>query len=152
MSRTRLQVVLSDAEDHQLYELRDAAGIPKRTKQRAEMLRLSHRGWTTEQIAEYLACRVETVRRTIHRWQRAGVAGLWDAARSGRPAGWQASDFALVEAHLQGPGTFNSRQIVELLESECNVHLSRRHVSRLLKKKGIAGSALGKATDVNKIP
>ena len=68
MSRTRLQVVLSDAEDNQLYELRDADDVPKRTKQRAEMLRLSHRSWTTEQIAEYLNCRVETVRRAIHRW------------------------------------------------------------------------------------
>ena len=152
MSRTRLQVVLSDAEDNQLYELRDADDVPKRTKQRAEMLRLSHRSWTTEQIAEYLNCRVETVRRAIHRWQSAGLDGLWDAPRSGRPARWQASDFALVEQSLQGPGTFNSRQIVELLESECDVHLSRRHVSRLLKKRGIVGSARGKASNASKTP
>lgn len=152
MSRTRLQVVLSDAEDNQLYELRDADGVPKRTKQRAEVLRLSHRGWTTERIAEYLSCRVETVRRAIHRWQSAGIDGLRDAPRSGRPTGWRASDFALVEQHLKGPGTFNSRQIVEFLESECDVHLSRRHVSRLLKKRGIAGSALGKATNASKTP
>ena len=150
MSRTRLQVVLSDGEDQQLYELRDADSIPKRTKQRAEMLRLSHRGWTTEQIAEYLGCRVETVRRAIHRWQKQGLEGLWDAPRSGRPAEWQASDFEVVERSIAGPGSVNSRQIVELLASECNVHLSRGHVSRLLKKRGTVGSGRGKVTSASK--
>lgn len=134
MSRTRLQVILSELEDQQLYELRESKTVPNRTKRRAETLRLNHRGWPTERIAEYLNCRVETVRRTIHRWQAQGMDGLSDAARSGRPAGWKASDFAVVEAHIAGPGTFNSGQVVALLESECDVHLSRRHVSRLLKK------------------
>lgn len=152
MSRTRLQVHLTDAEDYQLYELRADASVPKRTKRRAEMLRLNHRGWTTEQIAEYLSCRCETVRRTIHRWQQSGIDGLWDAPRQGRPLKWQASDFAVVEQRLAEPDTFNSRQVVELLAAECDVHLSRRHVSRLLKKKGTGGSAPGKATNANKTP
>ena len=116
------------------------------------MLRLNHRGWTTEQIAEYLVCRCETVRRTIHRWQQSGLDGLWDAPRQGRALKWQASDFAMVEQRLAEPGTFNSRQVVDLLASDCGVHLSRRHVSRLLKKRGTAGSAHGKAIDENRIP
>lgn len=150
MSRTRLQVDLTDAEDRQLYELREDASVPTRTKRRAEMLRLNHRGWTTEQIAEYLSCQCETVRRAIHRWQQGGLDGLWDAPRQGRPRKWQASDFAVVEQRLAEPGTVNSRQVVELLASDCDVHLSRRHVSRLLKKKGIAGSAPAKAINKNK--
>lgn len=152
MSRPRLQVHLTDAEDQQLYELREAASVPNRTKRRAEMLRLNHRGWTTEQIAEYLGCRCATVRRAIHRWQQSGIDGLWDAPRQGRPLKWQASDFAVIEQRLAEPGTFNSRQVVELLASDCDVHLSRRHVSRLLKKRGIAGSAPVKATNENKTP
>lgn len=152
MSRTRLQVHLTAAEDHQLYELRADASVPNRTKRRAEMLRLNHRGWTTEQIAEYLACRIETVRRAIRRWQQAGLAGLWDAPRQGRAPKWQASDFAVVEQRLSKPGTLNSRQVVEMLASDCDVHLSRRHVSRLLKKRGTVGSVPVKATSENKIP
>ena len=150
MSRTRLQVTLTNAEDHQLYELREDATVPKRTKRRAEMLRLNHRGWTTEKIAEYLSCRIETVRRAIHRWQRLGLDGLWDAPRQGRPLKWQTSDFVVVEQRLSEPGTVNSRQVVELLASDCDVHLSRRHVSRLLKKRGSAGSAPGKAISESK--
>lgn len=150
MSRTRLQVVLSEAEDQQLYELRESPTVPNRTKCRAEMLRLNHRGWQTEQIAEYLSCRVETVRVAIHRWHKQGMEGLWDAPRSGRPTGWNASDFEVVEAHLSGPATFNSAQVVELLDSERGVHLSRRHVSRLLKKRGTVGNVPEPAINANK--
>lgn len=35
MSRTRLQVVLSEAEDQQLYELRESPTVPNQTKRRA---------------------------------------------------------------------------------------------------------------------
>ena len=150
MSRTRLQVNLTDAEDHQLYELREDATVPARTKRRAEMLRLNHRGWPTEKIAEYLECQRDTVRRAIHRWQQSGIEGLWDAPRQGRPLKWQAGDFAVVEERLCDPGTFNSRQVVELLATERDVHLSRRHVSRLLKKRGTAGSAPGKVINASK--
>ena len=150
MSRTRLQVSLTDTEDCELYELRDDKTASARTKRRAEMLRLNHRGWGTEQIAEYLGCQRETVRQAIHRWQHSGLAGLRDAPRQGRPRKWQASDFAVVEQQLAGASTFNSRQIVELLKTECNVQLSRRQVSRLLKKRGTVGSAPVKATSRSK--
>ena len=53
MTRPRLQVVLSIEEDRTLLELRTAISVSQRTQDRAEVLRLSHRGWTTERIAEY---------------------------------------------------------------------------------------------------
>lgn len=39
--------------------------------------RLSARGWTVAQIAEYLNWHQKTVRETIHRWQRGGLSALW---------------------------------------------------------------------------
>ncbi|WP_416349208.1 helix-turn-helix domain-containing protein [Leptolyngbya sp. CCNP1308] len=79
-----LRVELSSDEDRTLQDLRVATGIPQWTKDRAETLRLSHRGWTPHQIAEYLGWRVATARRAIHRWQQDGLYGLWDSPRSGR--------------------------------------------------------------------
>ncbi|MEP0912924.1 helix-turn-helix domain-containing protein [Leptolyngbya sp. GB1-A1] len=76
MTRPRLQVVLTAEEDRTLLELRTASSVPQRTKDRAEVLRLSHRGWTTEQIAEYFDWRVETVRETIYCWRKQGLEGL----------------------------------------------------------------------------
>lgn len=150
MTRTLLKVNLTQGEDEQLFELRDDASVPKRTKLRAEMLRLNHRGWQTKEIAEYLDCRVETVRRAIYRWQAGSLENLWDAPREGRPRSWDESDMGYIEQQLDEPGTFNSRQVVELLNSARDVQLSRRHVSRLLKKRGTVGSAQDTATSKNK--
>ena len=151
MAQAPLHVGLSEAEDQQLFELRDAPEIPKRTRQRAEMLRLSHRGWKTAQIAEYLGCRVAMVREAIHRWETSGLEGLYDKPRSGRPPRWQEADWVYVEAQLsEGSKTFNSRQVSELLSSERKVKLSRRQTRRVLKKRGTVGSGPGPVIKTSK--
>ena len=151
MSTPRLQVTLSAEEDRTLFELRRADTIPQRTKDRASALRLNHRGWTTEQIAEYLDWQVATVRQTIHRWQDQGLYGLWDSPRSGRPRSWEEADMASVEATIQESSqTVNSRQLVNQLAQERQVKLSRRHLRRVLKKRAIAGSGLDTATKASK--
>lgn len=143
MTRPVLRVELSEDSDRTLRELSEAASEPKRTQRRAAMLRLNHRGWTTNQIAEYFNCQVATVRQAIYRWRAGGLAALWDDPRAGRPRQWQTSDMDYVEDQLSTAQSFNSRQLVDLLEQDCNVHLSRRHLSRLLKKRGIVGNAPG---------
>lgn len=151
MSRTRLQVTLSPTEDQTLLELRKSPTIPQRTKDRAVALRLNHRGWTTEQIAEYLDWQVASVRRTIHRWHNQGLSGLWDSNRSGRPRKWSEPDMAYLEETIATTeATLNSRQLVDELEQARGVSLSRRHLRRLLKKKGIAGNELDTVISANK--
>ena len=140
MGQAALYVTLSVQEDQQLFELKDAANVPKRTRIRAEMLRLSHRGWKTDKIAEYLGCRASMVRRAIHQWKASGLGGLNDRHRSGRPQKWIEADFAYVEKQLSSEAkTFNTRQIRELLGQERQVHLTQRQISRVMKKRGIGG-------------
>ena len=151
MSTPRLQVTLSAEEDRTLFELRRAETIPQRTKDRATALRLNHRGWTTEQIAEYLDWRVATVRQTIHRWRDQGLGGLWDSPREGRPRRWEEADMAYVETTIEeSTTTVNSGQVVNKLEQERKVTLSRRHLRRVLKKRAVAGNGHGTATRVSK--
>ncbi|MEM9505661.1 MAG: helix-turn-helix domain-containing protein [Cyanobacteria bacterium P01_E01_bin.43] len=100
------------------------------------MLRLNHRGWRTEQIADYLNCQVATVRKAIHRWQQDGLYGLWDSPRPGRPVTWSIADIEhLTEKIETSAETFNSRQLAQELEEARAVKLSRRHLRRVLKKK-----------------
>ncbi|OKH23370.1 transposase [Chroogloeocystis siderophila 5.2 s.c.1] len=148
MTRPRLQVVLSTEEDRTLLELRTATTVPQRTKDRAEVLRLSQRGWTTEQIAEYFDWRVETVRETIYRWRDQGLGGLWDAQRPGRRPQWQAADMAHVEQWLQqDTQTHNAQQVVHQLQKERQVTLSPRQLRRILKKRATVGSAPDRAIE-----
>lgn len=151
MSTPRLQVTLSSDEDRTLFELRRSDTIPQRTKDRATALRLNHRGWTTEQIAEYLGWQIATVRQTIHRWRDQGLGGLWDSPRQGRPRCWDEEDMAYVESTIEESSTtINSRQLVNQLDQTRAVSLSRRHLRRVLKKRGIAGNAHGTATKASK--
>jgi transposase len=52
---------------------------------RAHMVLLSGRGCPVAQIALIHACGEEVVRIWLHRYQRAGVVGLYDQPKSGRP-------------------------------------------------------------------
>lgn len=52
---------------------------------RAHMVLLSDRGFTVPQIAAIHDCGEDVVRTWLHRYERAGVAGLEDDPRSGRP-------------------------------------------------------------------
>ena len=52
---------------------------------RAHMVLLSDRGFSVPRIAVIHACGEDVVRTWLHRYERAGMAGLEDAPRSGRP-------------------------------------------------------------------
>lgn len=57
-----IHLVLSPEEDQTLSELRVAATVPQRTRDRAHMLRLNAQGWTVLAIAEVFECQENTVR------------------------------------------------------------------------------------------
>ena len=136
MSPPGLRIQLSAEEDKTLHELAQACTVPRRTRERAEVLRLNHRGWTTQQIAEYLDWRVATVRTAIYRWRDQGLMGLWDQPRSGRPPRLNDGDWAHLRHCLENEEqTYTSAQLVEELEKRRGVYLSRRQLRRLLKKK-----------------
>ena len=71
----RLRIFLSKEENRTLRELRTAKTVPQRVKDRASMLRLNNAGWYIEDIAVYFNCHRQTVRESIKRWQKLGLAG-----------------------------------------------------------------------------
>jgi len=56
-----------------------------RDRLRAQMVLLSHRGYSPQQIAAFTGQSDETVRRWLHRFRGGGCPGLREAPRSGRP-------------------------------------------------------------------
>lgn len=73
MSTLPLRVELSSEEARTLQDLRVASRIHQRTKDRAEALRLSHRGWTPHHIAAYLGGQVATACTAFIGGSRRGV-------------------------------------------------------------------------------
>ncbi len=133
----RLRIFLTEEEKQTLEELRRAKEVPQRTKDRAQVLLLNARGLKNEQIAQGLNWAISTVRQTLHRWDKMGLAGLWDApGRGGKPR-YSESDLVYLENCLaQEPRTYNSKQLAKKLASERQVNLSPDRLRRVLKKRG----------------
>lgn len=133
----RLRAYLTPEEDRTLFELRTATTVPQRVKDRAEVVRLSHRGWYVEKIADFFNWHLQTVREPLHRWREKGLGGLWEAPGRGKQRRWTEADLEYLEHLLvEDPRTYNSKQLAPKLLDERQVELSPGHLRELLKKRG----------------
>jgi len=131
-----LRIILTSEEDRTLAELRQAQSVPKRTRDRAHMLRLNAEGWNVPMIAEIFHCHEHTVRATLRRWETGGLGGLWEAPGRGAGPKWQPADLDYLSACLEEePRSYNSVQLAKKLKQERLVDLSSDRLRRLLKKK-----------------
>jgi transposase-like protein len=92
-----LRIKLNPEEENTLTELRQSQSIPYRIRDReaythssaspsgnrAHMLKLNAQGITVPEIARIFDCHEHTVRATIKRWEKLGLAGLKDAPGRG---------------------------------------------------------------------
>lgn len=133
----RLRVFLTHEEDRTLRELRRATTVPQRVKDRAEVVRMNARGDYVETIAMYFDWHVETVRKTIKRWQTGGLGGLWEASGRGKPRRWQEADLAYLEQVLrEDERTYTAAQLAEKLEQDRQIRFSPGHLREVLEKRG----------------
>lgn len=131
-----IRIVLTEEEDRTLWELRVAASVPYRTRDRAHMLWLNAQGWTVPAIAEIFDCHEHTVRATIRRWQADGLGGLWEAPGRGAKRKWSEADMQHLEKCLeQEERTYNSFQLALKLSQERNVKLSPDRLRHVLQKR-----------------
>ena len=75
---------LSKTEKAQLEE-ESHKGDGHRVRRRAHTILLSADGFTIDEIARIYQTDRATVTSTFNRWEKAGLSGLSDEARSGRP-------------------------------------------------------------------
>ena len=137
----RLRVFLNQEEDRTLFELRTALAVSQKVKDRAEVVRLNSRGWYVEKIAAHFNWADQTVRETLHKWDKKGLGGLWDASGRGGMTKWKEEDIVYLEECLKNePRTYNSRQLAIKLEEEKNIKLSPDRIRRVLKKRGFIGN------------
>lgn len=139
-----LKVHLSKEEDQELLEFQKIDGIPARVKERAEIIRLNHHGWTVEKIAKYKQKSPHTVRASLHRWSAGGLKGLWEEPGRGRKRSWLEADVEYLETCIERDSrTYNSFQLAQKLKQDRGVTLSSDRIRKLLKKRGGDGKELG---------
>jgi len=132
----RLRVFLSREQDRTLLNLR-TADVPQKVKDRAEVIRLNAHGWYVEKIAAHFNWTPQTVREVLHKWQKAGLQGLWELPGRGVKPKWKEDDIVFLEECLKKElRTYNSRQLAQKLESDRSVQLSPDRLRGVLKKRG----------------
>ena len=140
MSSPPLRVFLNREEERTLWELSKAEIVTLRTRERAQVLRLSSQGWKVDKIAKYMKCNKETVRRTIHRWKEKRLGGLYSKKGSGRKKKWSDEDLQVIEDKLEKEErSYHSKQLCTILKEERNIEMSERQMRRILKKRIMSG-------------
>ncbi len=71
----------------------------------------------------------------VHRWNKSGLSGLWDAVGRGNKARWTDEDWQVLKQWLDEPRSISARQLSQRLARERQVFLGAEQVRRILKKR-----------------
>lgn len=126
---------LSDTEIQSLRDASQHASKPAQ-RRRAHGILLSHKGYTINQISEILEVRRETVARWLSAWQREGLDGLADKARTGRPTIYDDQDRERLQV-LVAETPHQIRALLAHMEQETGKVVSLNTLRRVLKKSGV---------------
>jgi transposase len=142
MSR-RLEFTLTKEQLVEIEEAINHSPYPE-VRQRAIAIRLLHKGYKPEQVAELVAITANTIWMWHRRWREGGVAGLQDQPRSGRPR--KATEpycRALEETLNSDPASYGYSFTVWTMdrlrahmEQKTGIRLSRARFAMVLEREG----------------
>lgn len=129
------RVQMSDEQQRELQRRTHEPGIRPRTRDRLEMVRLSHRGRSVPQIASHLGRSEKRVRHWIKTFLAAGFAALADRPPVGRPSRLTPAVRDAVRQELEkGDRTWTAPQLAAWVAQECRVTVSTAHLRRFLRR------------------
>jgi transposase len=116
-----------------------------RSVERAKIVWLSHEGKGVTAIAQELHLDADTVRAQLKRFNRLGLPGLADAARSGRPATYTAEQVGeVIAAALSDPrelglsfGSWTLDRLEAYLNEEQGIAMKRSRIDEILLAEGL---------------
>ena len=105
----------------------------RRARLRAHGLLLSHQGFALRRIADIYQVSRSAVSEWMERWHSAGLVGLYDQPRSGRPPSLTPEEQHKVDQYLQEHPK-DLKQVAHLLEQDSQKRVSTKTLKRLIKK------------------
>ena len=123
---------LSDIEMQTLTDMHHFH-LSRRARMRAHGILLSHQGLAMGRIAAVYQVSRYAVSEWLERWHSAGLVGLYDHPRSGRPPRLTPDEQHKVDQYLQDHPK-DLKQVVHVLEQETTKRVSTKTIKRLIKK------------------
>jgi transposase len=142
VGRIKMRYV-SDISEAELNTLEEAHKKHRtaRVRNRAHVIILSHKGFRIGEIAEICGISRQAVSRTMTGWEESGLAGLYDAPRSGRPHVLTPEDEEFVHELLEEEPR-STKKILINLEDRRGKTVSGSTLRRVIKK-SVSGNASG---------
>jgi transposase len=136
---------LTDEENEQIKRLAHSRTAPARLVERTQMIWLASQGRRVAAIATALHVNAETVRLWLKRFNAAGLEGLKDAPRSGRPATYTPAQVGeVIAAALTNPqqlglpfGCWTLDRLQAYLNEEKALPIKRSRIDELLIAEGL---------------
>jgi transposase len=136
---------LTDAEQATVERLAHSRTAPARQVERARIIRHASRGEDVPRIAEQLRLDAYTVRRWLHRFQAAGLGGLEDRPRAGRPPTYSPEQVAtVIAAALTDPKTLDLPfaswtldRLATFLHERKGIAIQRSRIDEILLGEGL---------------
>jgi transposase len=144
MHRLRLRE-LTEEERARIERLAHSRTAPARQVERARIVWHASRGEDVARIAEQLRLDAYTVRRWLHRFHTAGLSGLGDRPRAGRPPTYSPAQVATVIATaLTDPKTLDLPfaswtldRLATYLHEQKGIAIKRSRIDEILLAEGL---------------
>ena len=129
------RVSLSDEQQRELQRRTREPGVRPRTRDRLEMVRLSHSGRSVPQIACHLGISEKRVRHWIKTFLAEGFEALADRPPVGRPSRLTPALRDAVRQELEkGDRTWTAPQLAAWIEEQFGVRVSASHLRRFRRR------------------
>ncbi|MDP2659538.1 MAG: helix-turn-helix domain-containing protein [Dehalococcoidia bacterium] len=136
---------LTAEEAEQIKRLAQSRTAAARTVERAQMIWLARQGKTVPMIAQELQVGAETVRLWLKRFNAAGVQGLNDEPRVGRPATYTPEEIGeVIAASLTNPkslglpfGSWTLDRLEVYLNEQKGIAIKRSRIDEILVAEGL---------------
>lgn len=120
-----IHITLSEAEDKQLQHIEANEALHKKVRLRAQVVRLSHRKLSAEEMAVYLGRSYRSVLRDLQRWEARGVEGLADGEKPGQRSPLGEVEKAYIRERLAEASAWTATTLAEAINKKFKLNVNR---------------------------
>ena len=129
-------IKLSEVEDEKLKEIEENAGLGKKVRLRAKVLRLSHRGMKVPQIAAYVGRDDGSILRDFDRWEASKIDGLADGKATGQRSPLGEAERAYIREQLSEDRSWTASTLAEAVNKKFKLEVNRESMRVCLLEMG----------------
>lgn len=128
MGRPHRFVRLTPQQDNELRDIEQNSLLHEKVRLRARIVRLSHTGFSLEQLAAHFQRSIEAISQDLDRFEQHGLQGLADGQAPGKPAKITPEMVSFVHQKLAEQRVWNCDLLSEAIKQQFQVTVKREAI------------------------